>query len=67
MSSRRVSFAGKRVDIGLEVPHSFFVASCLCEGAGVKRCRLGPSAEAVISLIAKDFPAGEVQTCYEAG
>jgi transposase len=51
----------------LDVHRSFFVASCVCEGEVVKRCRLGPSSEAVISLISKYFPDCEVKTCYEAG
>jgi len=67
MNSRGVSYAGKRVYIGLDVHRSFFVASCLCDGFVVKRCRMPAEAEAVVSLILKYFPNSDVRTCYEAG
>lgn len=67
MNSTRVSYKGKRVYIGLDVHRSFFVASCVCEGDVVKRCRMEPRAEAVISFILKYFPNSDVRTCYEAG
>ena len=67
MNTEVVSFAGKRVYIGLDVHRSFFVASCMCEGAVVKRCRMAARSEAVISFVSKFFPESEVYTCYEAG
>ena len=67
MNNEVVSFAGKRVYIGLDVHRSFFVASCLCEGEVVKRCRIPSQSKAVISLIEKNFPESEVKTCYETG
>jgi transposase len=67
MNEGRVSYAGKRVYIGIDVHRAFFVASCICEGDVVKRCRLLATGRAVISLIAKWFPESEVRTCYEAG
>ena len=67
MNARSVSFAGKRIYIGLDVHRSFFVATCLCDGAVVKRCRMPARAEAVITLISKYFPDSKVKTCYEAG
>ena len=67
MNARSVSFAEKRIYIGLDVHRSFFVATCLCEGAVVKRCRMPARSEAVISLISKYFPESKVKTCYEAG
>lgn len=67
MNSKRVSYEGKQVYIGLDVHRSFFVASCLCEGIVVKRCRMPSKSEAVISLILGYYPDSEVQTCYEAG
>ena len=67
MNTRVASFAGKRVYIGLDVHRTFFVASSICEGELVKRCRMPASSEAVISFISKYFPESEVETCYEAG
>ena len=67
MNGERVSFAGKQVYIGLDVHRAFFVASCVCEGMVVKRCRMPSKSESVISLILKYFPESEVKTCYEAG
>ena len=51
----------------MDVHRSFFVASCICEGEVVKRCRMPPTAEAVLSLIAKEFRGAKVSTCYESG
>ena len=67
MNRERVSYAGKRVYIGIDVHRAFFVASCVCEGEVVKRCRMPAKAEAVIELIRKHFPQSEVRTCYEGG
>lgn len=67
VNARNVSFAGKRVYIGLDVHRAFFVASCMCEGVLVKRCRMPAKSESVISLISKYFRGSEVKTCYEAG
>ena len=67
MNAERVSYAGKRVYIGLDVHRAFFVASCVCDGVVVKRVRMPPKSEAVISLIRKYFPDSEVCTCYESG
>ena len=67
MNSKRVSYAGKRVYIGIDVHRSFFVASCICEGVVIKRCRMKATAESVISFISKHFPDSEVKTCYESG
>lgn len=67
MDARRVSYAGKRVYIGLDVHRSFFVASCVCDGLPVKRCRMPARGASVILLISKYFPDSEVSTCYEAG
>lgn len=67
MNGERVSFAGKRVYIGIDVHRAFFVASCISDGEVLKRCRMPPQSSAVISLITKYFPEAEVKTCYEAG
>ena len=67
MNSKSVSSAGKRVYIGIDVHRMFFVASCVCEGEIVKRCRMPSKSAAVISLISKYFPDSKVNTCYEAG
>lgn len=67
MNKERVSYAGKRVYIGIDVHRAFFVASCICDGSVVKRCRVPASGQAVILLISKWFSGSEVRTCYEAG
>ena len=67
MNSTRVSYKGKRVYIGLDVHRSFFVASCVCDGEVVKRCRMPAKVDSVISLILDFFPNSDVYTCYEAG
>lgn len=67
MNGERVSYAGQRVYIGIDVHRAFFVASCVCDGVVVKRVRMPPRSEAVISLIGKHFPDSEVHTCYESG
>lgn len=67
MKDGRVSYAGKRVYIGIDVHRAFFVASCMCDGEVVKRCRMPGTAEAVISFVKKYFAESEVLTCYEAG
>lgn len=64
---KTTSYEGKQVFIGLDVHREFFVASCICEGVVVKRCRMPGTAEAVISLISKDFGGASVRAAYEAG
>jgi hypothetical protein len=56
MNAERLSYAGQRVYIGIDVHRGFFVASCMCDGVVVKRVRMPPRSEAVISLIGKRFP-----------
>ena len=67
MNKERVSYAGKRIYIGLDVHRMFFVASCICEGEVIKRCRLPSTSEAVLEFIRKYFKGAEIKTCYEAG
>ena len=67
MKGDRVSYAGRRVYIGIDVHRAFFVASCMCDGVVVKRCRMPATAESVISFVEKFFAEAEVRTCYEAG
>lgn len=50
MNGKVVSSAGKHVYIGIDVHRSFFVASCLCDGEVVKRCRMPSTSEAVICI-----------------
>ena len=54
---KTTSYEGKQVYIGLDVHREFFVASCICDGIIVKRCRMPGAAEAVISLVSKEFGA----------
>lgn len=67
MDKGRVSYAGERVYIGIDVHRAYFVASCICNGAVVKRCRMAATSEALIGFIEKQFRGAEVKTCYEAG
>ena len=64
---KTTSYEGKQVFIGLDVHREFFVASCICEGVVVKRCRMPGTAEAVISLVSKEFSGASVRAAYEAG
>jgi hypothetical protein len=52
---KMTSYEGKQVFIGLDVHREFFVASCICDGVVVKRCRMPGTSEAVISLVSKEF------------
>ena len=52
------SYEGKQVYMGLDVHREFFVASCICDGVVVKRCRMPGTAEAVISLVSKELIIG---------
>jgi transposase len=61
------SYEGKQVCIGLDVHRECFVASCICEGAAVKRCRMRGTAEAVLAVVTKEFPGANVLAAYEAG
>ena len=61
------SYEGKQVYMGLDVHREFFVASCICDGVVVKRCRMPGTAEAVISLVSKEFSGASVRAAYEAG
>lgn len=61
------SYEGKQVYMGLDVHREFFVASCICDGVVVKRCRMPGTAEAVISLVSKEFGGARVRAAYEAG
>jgi transposase len=61
------SYEGKQVYMGLDVHREFFVASCICDGVVVKRCRMPGTAEAVISLVSKEFGGASVLAAYEAG
>jgi transposase len=67
MKVTSVSYTGKTIFIGIDVHRSFFVLSCLHDGAVVKRCRMPARAEAVITFISKQFSGAQVITCYEAG
>ena len=40
------SYEGKQVYMGLDVHREFFVASCICDGVVVKRCRMPGTAGA---------------------
>ena len=55
------SYEGKQVYMGLDVHREFFVASCICDGVVVKRCRMPGTAEAVISLVSKEFGGASVR------
>ncbi len=61
------SYEGKQVYMGLDVHREFFVASCICDGVVVKRCRMPGTAQAVISLVSKEFGGASVRAAYEAG
>jgi transposase len=61
------SYEGKQVYMGLDVHREFFVASCICDGVVVKRCRMPGTAEAVISLVSKEFGGASVCAAYKAG
>ncbi len=67
MKTPIISYAGKRVYIGIDVHREYFVASCVCEGVVIKRCRMPASAESIISLVVKNYSNSAVQTCYESG
>ena len=60
------SHEGKQVYMGLHVHREFFVASCICDGVVVKRCRMHGTAEAVISLVSKDDGAASGRAAYKA-
>jgi transposase len=64
---KTTSYEGKQVYIGLDVHREFFVASCICDGVAVKRCRMPGTAEAVVALVKKEFPGATVLAAYEAG
>ena len=57
---KTTSYEGKQVYMGLDVHREFFVASCICDGVVVKRCRMPGTAEAVISLVSKEFGGASV-------
>ena len=61
------SYEGKHLYIGLDVHREFFVASCIYDGVVVKRCRMPGTAEAVISLVSKEFGGASALEAYEAG
>jgi transposase len=61
------SYEGKQVYMGLDVHREFFVASCICDGVVVKRCRMPGAAEAVVSLETKQFSGASVLAAYEPG
>jgi hypothetical protein len=63
----RPSYEGKQVYMRLDVHREFFVASCICDGVVVKRCRMPGTAAAVISLVSKEFGGASVYAAYEAG
>ena len=64
---KTTSYEGKQVFIGLDVHREFFVASCICDGVVVKRCRMPGTAAAVISLVSKQFGGARVRAAHEAG
>jgi transposase len=61
------SYDGKQAYMGLDIHREFLVASCICDGVVVKRCRMPGAAEAVISLATKEFNGADVGAAYEAG
>jgi transposase len=61
------SYEGKQVYIGLDVHRECFVASCISEGAVVKRCPMPGTAEAVVSLVTRAFAGANILAAYEAG
>ena len=62
----KITYEGKHVYIGLDVHRESFAASCICDGVVVKRSRIPGSAEAVISLVEKEFAGATVVAAYEA-
>lgn len=63
----KITYEGKHVYIGLDVHRESFAASCICDGVVVKRSRIPGNAEAVISLVEKEFAGATVVAAYEAG
>jgi len=49
------SYEGTQVYMGLDVHREFFVSCCICDGVVGKRYRMPETAEAVISLVSKEF------------
>ncbi len=67
MDTNGISYAGKKVSVGIDVLRDFFVVSAVIEGALVKRCRIAPRGEAVLSFIGRHFRGALPRTCYEIG
>ena len=67
MKVERISYAGKKVFIGIDVHKRTYTLSCVCEGELVKRCTMEASPEKVVSFVGKYFAGAEVKTVYEAG
>ena len=67
MTRKKISYAEKKVFIGIDVHRKFNVVTAICEGVVVKRCRVDNSFESLMNLISKYFDKAEVKTCYEAG
>jgi len=67
MNTKKISYKGEKVFIGMDVHREFFMLSAVCKGVTVKRCRISPNGEAVLNFIVKYFPESDIRTCYEAG
>lgn len=67
MNRERVSYAGKKVFIGIDVHRLTYSVACVCEGELVKRCTMEARPEKLMEFLTKYFAGADIATVYEAG
>lgn len=67
MNSERISYAGKKVFIGIDVHRHTYSVACVCEGELVRRCTMAAIPEELLAFFGKYFAGAEISTVYEAG
>ncbi len=66
MNSERVSYAGKKVFIGIDVHRLTYSVACVSEGETVRRCTMEAIPEKLLEFFTKYFAGADISTVYEA-
>lgn len=67
MDGVKVSYAGKKVYVGMDVHKRTYAVTVVCEGEIVKRDTMRADCEGLIRYLQKYFEGAEIHAAYEAG
>jgi transposase len=67
MNQAKMSCAGKKVYVGMDVHKKTYAVTAICEGAIVKRDTMRADPGGMVRYLNKHFPGAEIYSVYEAG